>query len=317
MEGFNTTGVRGQIIGQHGLTAAEQRGIMTLEGTEILDLVAQMRAVWQPGVENKQGNYTTKPEWPSAPSSPWIFRSIFPLQQSRSSCPLCFTSLDNKPTNILQGSIFSDVLTETGSPARALQAHLTIVVGMAYYTFLPLFDTSSNASMTVFVSRLMPVSASGYWSVMGILGMHVLICSVLGTLYVLMAEHSLLGNAWAAVAQVANTELAQIIMREGTLSTDSEIAKELRRTGELGTRYQLVRTWDGDGAVLVPISDDLKLPSRLAPYLRAKGQRKKLQRHSKQVSEYELSKGYFGHEEVKEVCSSRSSGISSGIDGEH
>jgi hypothetical protein len=253
---FDTTSIRRQLLTTQYNATFEQRGVLNLSGGEILNDIARRRSKWKPG--NSQELLV---DIFNISTFPWLIESIFPLSISRTYCTYRFRHWDTGGHNdILQSRIFHDILEETGSPALALQGHLTILLSMAYYNWLPLFDASSNASMSVFISRLAPVSTSGYQTVIGIIASHTIVCSIITIMFLRKTKYSSVGNTWSVSAQVVNAEQAQIILQDSTLKSDKEIKKELKGADNLRKRYRIALTDDGEGATIAPVpnKEDLK-----------------------------------------------------------
>ncbi|KAM5350185.1 hypothetical protein ACJ41O_006690 [Fusarium nematophilum] len=102
-----------------------------------------------------------------------------------------------------QIAIFQDILSTTGNPALALQAHYTTLFQVAYYDFLPEFDVAMDSSVVFFVPALMPQRWAGFAAVVAVVGVHFVCVVVSLFLFVSATEYSLLGNAWQVVAQAA------------------------------------------------------------------------------------------------------------------
>ncbi|KAH6620131.1 hypothetical protein C7974DRAFT_226782 [Boeremia exigua] len=147
-------------------------------------------------------------------------------------------------------ALFQDVMKTTRNPALAFQAFFTIVMQMTYYDLLPQFDIASNATYAKSERVEVPAQWIGFGVVMGLLVLHaVLICTAVA-LFLAKTDHSLLGNAWQAVAQVSSSDTLET-MHCASNMTDLEVKRLLRmgsfeendvvlRTGAEGGRSQAV-----------------------------------------------------------------------------
>lgn len=74
--------------------------------------------------------------------------------------------------------IFKDTIEDTGSPARAWQALLTLVFQMAYYDWLPTFDALTNATTSSMIACQTPQHFNGFGVVVLNLAVHLFIFCV-------------------------------------------------------------------------------------------------------------------------------------------
>lgn len=152
--------------------------------------------------------------------------------------------------NIIQATIFNHILQDTDSPALALQAQLTMILRMAYYAWLPLFDTSSDVTTVQTVPRPVPVSTRGFWAVMGILYAHTTLCVIIAAMFLAQTEYSLLGNAWSAFSQVANAkEVRRLLETDLTMAMDREVDQMVK--GGAGRRMAYRVAEDVDGSTML------------------------------------------------------------------
>ncbi|KAF2669898.1 hypothetical protein BT63DRAFT_454080 [Microthyrium microscopicum] len=232
----------GNIRRQLGVTKQpldlDTRGILQLEGKALLKDLAQRREFFQSFNLSSLKGVDEIPElnpnmrWPATLGDNYWTPAIA-FSSGRS-----YTVAD--PNDAVLG-IFNDTLNDTDSPAKALQAVLTVLLGMAYYDPLQFTNYPTSASLTYSESALMPLNQRGLVAVFCIICAHVLICMFVAVEFVRNTKKSYLGNAWQAVAQVSNnTEVARML--EGTdMKTDKEVTCQLNEHGGELRRRNLVR----------------------------------------------------------------------------
>ncbi|KAF2006194.1 hypothetical protein P154DRAFT_559322 [Amniculicola lignicola CBS 123094] len=191
--------------------------------------------------------------------SPWVIESVargMVMNNALHFCMSCHLS-EGGFVSPLHTSIVQDILLDTGSPALALQAFLTAMLRSAYYAGVPMFDININATTTSLVDRLAPVSQQGYWIVIGCLLAHVIVYFTSGIIFFKQTKFSLLDNTWSAFAQIANSKDAEVqsILKDTTLKSDTEIARELKRAGGMRKRYKIVAAADDGGAELALVGE--------------------------------------------------------------
>lgn len=98
-------------------------------------------------------------------------------------------------------NIVQDILSSTRNPALALQTLFTILVQRAYYDHLALYDSADDAIVAFTPSATLPVRWSGYVAVMSIAAVHLLLLSVLTTIFLRATKISRLGDFWNVFAQ--------------------------------------------------------------------------------------------------------------------
>ncbi|KAF2690850.1 hypothetical protein K458DRAFT_382426 [Lentithecium fluviatile CBS 122367] len=258
-EGFDTTEVRKQLAAGLGNATLEERGVFQLSGEDLLKAVAEKHFELSP-LDPSYGinDALSFPVYQQSeiPTLPWVFGAVTTAWHTFTLhfCLYCEPIANEARTaSTLHSSIFNEALQDTGSPAIALQAHLTTVLRQAYYTWLPLFDTSANATTVSYVERLAPVSRRGFLAVMGILATHVLVCGITTYLFLKKTKYSLLGNIWASFAQVTQTEQAQVLLKDGAMRTNKEVLRVLRREGNGKMRYRVAFDRE-EGVTLAPVA---------------------------------------------------------------
>ncbi|KAF2824836.1 hypothetical protein CC86DRAFT_47604 [Ophiobolus disseminans] len=228
---FNTADVRYQLLAR----------AQNLVGADIYTLRLDSEHLLA-GVRNKAKGLNPRLAIPS-----WLFEKIFAQSPgfSRAFCISCDNAIN--PVHV---QVFNDILDETGSPALALQAHISLLVRTAYYTWLPFFNVPGEASAIHTKQRLVPVVGWGFWTVLALASTHFVLCIIITVLFVGHTNHSLLGNAWAAFAQVASTEEAHLLMRDGTLRPDKNVSRMLKETGADKAWYKVGGNLQSDGVRL-------------------------------------------------------------------
>jgi hypothetical protein len=155
-------------------------------------------------------------------------------------------------------AVFQDIIQSTGNPALAFQAMFTTMSQTAYYQALPLFFLDGAATLATSVSYTVPVRWTGYAIVMALLIVHAVLVITAMVLFLSKTNHSLLGNAWQAVAQVSSSDIMDT-MRHASNMTDLEVKRLLRVNG-----------FEDNEVVLKTSSDGGRSP---AVYRRATGER--------------------------------------------
>lgn len=262
--GFDVTNVRQQLGVSPSEELFEERGILALSGEALLKTIDELRAAWVPpknfvaefdGVfdDNDDSRYG---QWFDMPTEPWVVNSVLSrlgYSEQVHFCVICASFGFGTVASPAHTLIFSDMLINTGSPAHALQAFLTIILRSNYYTWLPMANVPGKATIVSSTQHLAPVSSRGYWITMAIVAAHITTCIIITYLFWSRTRHSLVGNIWSSFAQVACTEQVQTILQEGTKRTDKEILSELKKTGELRRRFRIELTKSGDVATLAPM----------------------------------------------------------------
>lgn len=138
-------------------------------------------------------------------------------------------------------ALVQHILSKTNNPALALQALWTILLELAYYDVLPLYNIKSPATYGLAREVLIPVQWNCFAAVMGILGLHLVLLSVALVLFVTRSEMSLLGNAWQAVSQVLSTDTADAV-HHGAMATDDEVKDTFKGSGVAEGRILIAKS---------------------------------------------------------------------------
>ena len=251
---FNTTGVRHQLGAGHSKT---RRGAMRLNGTSLMEDLAERRTKWTPpnttDVREMETDIPGSSTLNDATYS-WVLSKATSQVEGTTQvfCKYCASELR---VNLVQGAIFKDILLDTNSPALALQAYLTTLINMAYYSWLPLFDATAEAVTVQTVSRSLPTSTLGYWAVMAILITHILLCVAITILFARQTKYSLLGNAWSAFCQVASVDNLHQLIQDATLCSDKEVGRRLKAMEK--ETFRVVASGSGVGAALKVVPSEV------------------------------------------------------------
>jgi hypothetical protein len=147
--------------------------------------------------------------------------------------------------NIVQATLFENILTDTGDPSLALQAQLTSLLRMAYYDWVPLFDWNSTQTTTSFVDRQLPASQTGLWIIVGFLAAHFVLVTGVLVWFCRSTKFTLLDNAWQVVAQIHSSETKQLLTDPSvSIATDAQIQEKIQQAGQSHLRLRLRRVND-------------------------------------------------------------------------
>lgn len=151
--------------------------------------------------------------------------------------------------NIVQATLFENILTDTGDPSLALQAQLTSVFRTAYYDSVPLFDWNSRQTTTSFVDRQLPASQTGLWIFVGFVAAHLILVISILVWFCRRTKFTLLDNAWQVVAQIHSSETEQLLTDPSiSMTTDAQVQDKIQQAGESHLRLRLRRV-DNSGRV--------------------------------------------------------------------
>lgn len=270
---FNTTIMRLQLGASNNVTSLQERGILNLNGDQFRALMSNKQSQWSPWVPppnsndyNSSAHYPRPAEDEISPSfetamawfgndsgtRPWILNSRVMTQRSPSTT-LCIYCEADLMADMLLSCLFNDILAETGSPALALQAYHTVTLSRAYYAYLPTFWEYGIVTMSSFSGRLSPKFYRGYWSVVGLIILHCVSCSVITMLFFRKTKYSHLGNSWLAFAQMAQSKSIQEVISGNTLVTDKMIKKRIDRDNYLRRKHRLVPDDIAGNVTLKPV----------------------------------------------------------------
>jgi len=140
--------------------------------------------------------------------------------------------------NAKQSAVFVGTLQETGDPSRALQAHLTVLICMAYMEILPTLTYNDTVFISFFETPLVPTAHTGFWIVIAILCTHLVSILLITIYFSIGTQYSLLDNAWQVLAQAVTAETKDIL-QETTLATDTDVKEWLKKAGRVDDRINL------------------------------------------------------------------------------
>ncbi|RDI79937.1 hypothetical protein Vi05172_g9954 [Venturia inaequalis] len=215
---FNTNMIAKQLgVGkeQHGY---EERGILRLDGDRLMNIIKSARERWW-------GPNSTSDA--SININRWIM-----LQATTYWTPLVAFSSARSYTvanpNKVVYDIFNNTIQDTDSPAKALQAVLTVLLGSAYYDPLPFTNYNSKAWTVKTEFALIPIGSGGLIIVLVISCVHLLLVILVAADFASRSQISLLSNVWQAVAQIAENPVAAEILERADMMTDKEVSKEVK-----------------------------------------------------------------------------------------
>lgn len=142
-------------------------------------------------------------------------------------------------------SVFQDIIQTTLNPALAFQALFTTMSQIAYYQSLPLFNMEALATVRTSETFTVPRHWTGFGIVMGLLVVHAVLVVTAVWIFLAETDHSLLGNAWQAVAQVSSSDTMDTVHHASNM-TDVEV-KRLLRMNSAEDSEVVLRTGLDDG----------------------------------------------------------------------
>ena len=211
---MDTTAIRKQLGVIQSPIDTDERGIINLSAKDILATVEVLRGKWY--LQGYQPFNTS--------TYSWTINTVLSDWSNTAFCLGCAQGY-LRQANIVMVGVFNDTLTETNSPALALQAVLTMALRMSYYDWIPLFDAESGTTMTFFESALIPIYRRGFWAVITIVSIHVVISIIAIIGFITRTQQSLLKNSWQVIAQIAKNQEVSEVLQRAEVATDSEISK--------------------------------------------------------------------------------------------
>jgi hypothetical protein len=251
---YDTLDIRRQLGTMATVEIPENRGIMKLDFSSIQSQILMLRPNWKiPDLLDVHDyNYRAPLDrsdnwfnWFNSSTIPWILGPIWNTLKikegiSAAFCFQCDASAGGITlTDSLQAMMFNDIIEETGSPALALQAYTTTVLRMAYYDYLPLFDTSSQSTSSSFKRLLVPVSSRGYITVLCITVIHCAFMMIITFIFIQRTQCTMLDNSWQAVSQLVTDQVSLDILSNSSMSLDKEVTQWLKEHGKGQTRVRL------------------------------------------------------------------------------
>jgi hypothetical protein len=148
-------------------------------------------------------------------------------------------------------AIFYDALVATGSPARALQAHLTCAIQMNYADLMTRFNARSEATFVHSIEVQIPSRWIGLLVVAAILLVHMILLFWTTAWFLRSNDLTMLGNSWQAVAQVVSYTTNPILW-DSTGKTDKNVNKEIERIGRTKDRVWISKNHETGRNEFVP-----------------------------------------------------------------
>lgn len=145
-------------------------------------------------------------------------------------------------------AIFNDAHSAT-SLEWALSSVITILSMTNYYGQQPAFDRLDNVTTSFFEDVLYPRDHLGLTLLMWALTAHFIVVAVLVILFVQKTRLTLLGNAWSAFVQVAESQEVMEHMAGASVRNDSQVLEALKESQKNRLRARVV--WQGEGAEVV------------------------------------------------------------------
>lgn len=141
-------------------------------------------------------------------------------------------------------AIFTDTMEASGSVAWAMSSLITVLSMTNYYSQLPAFDRLETVDVSFFNNVLYPRNSLGFILLLWALVVHYIIVAIVVVLFVSNTRLTLLGNAWSAFSQMAESaDVKQYVGETGT-KDDSTVLKELKANEKEGLRARLVKRGD-------------------------------------------------------------------------
>ncbi len=258
----STDGVRRQLGATNASLSLENRGILALERTGIDDqLNARDRDI------NLTGALSSGPD-----TVPWgwglISSTLNPARQGlypgNSSAVFALDSQLVQYSNdyylianYVLSMIFQDIIEETQNPALAWQAHMTMLLRMAYYDMMGIFSHDDIQTVILYETASFPQSRRGLATVLFVLIAHLVLVVITVTLFYTSTQYSMVGNAWQATAQTMTADTEAILSKSG-MATDKEIEQMLKRAGKGRVRVRLGNPGEGEGVRLGAVHSGLR-----------------------------------------------------------
>ncbi|KAE9379748.1 hypothetical protein N431DRAFT_478669 [Stipitochalara longipes BDJ] len=256
---FSTDQLQNQLGATIPRNSTISRGVMDLQIEPMLNFVDSMRT----GQNNTPGNpyVVDAGEGPKDFVSSLVWNQFLSFENNAGrqllavACTNCTRNVAGPVSfstgnrildmNIVQATLFENILTDTGDPSLALQAQLTSLLRMAYYDWVPLFDWNSTQTTTSFVDRQLPASQTGLWIIVGFMAAHSIMVTCVLVWFCRSTKFTLLDNAWQVVAQIHSSETEQLLTdRSISIATDTQVQAKIQQAGQSHLRLRLRRVDD-------------------------------------------------------------------------
>ncbi|KAH9234141.1 hypothetical protein K456DRAFT_1834908 [Colletotrichum gloeosporioides 23] len=207
---YDTGAVRRQLGAATSQTETGDRGIMFITAGDmeksIADAFNNTRTIKEEGM--------TEDMW---------FLSSFDVDGAVNFCSgtVCHAS---QSVDMVYADLFNTIISETNSPARALQAVNFVMARMAYYDMLPSFTLEKSEETTIRTMKMtiVPTRYGGYLAVMGILAAFFILFIIISVLFS-TTKFSLLDNAWHTIAQMSESAEISGMLSRAKAMTDAEV----------------------------------------------------------------------------------------------
>lgn len=153
---------------------------------------------------------------------------IAPVNNSWAWCTACGRTLAKNdvnpvlPVSAALSSIFQSSIQQSGSTAKALQAALTVVNMMQYYSRMNQFDIVSPSNTTLIEQQLQPVEKSGLIAATTGLIFHLLVVAAITIIFLLGTNLSFIGESWHTIAQLQSRDIITVL-QEANMMRDHEV----------------------------------------------------------------------------------------------
>jgi hypothetical protein len=157
---------------------------------------------------------------------------------------------ESPPTRIISAdpalaAIFTGAIRAGFSVEWALSSLITVLSMTNYYSQQAAFDRVDTVAVSFFENVLYPRSYTGLTILVWTLVAHFALLTWLVVLFVTNTRITLLGNAWSAFAQVAESQGVKEYIAGASLTDDSTLLNQMRGSGKGDLRARLVRKGDG------------------------------------------------------------------------
>jgi hypothetical protein len=159
-------------------------------------------------------------------------------------------NFDSPPTQIISAdpalaAIFTGAIEYGFSVEWALSSLITVLSMTNYYGQQAAFDRVDTVDVSFFENVLYPRNYIGLTIMMWTLVAHFALFTLLVVLFITKTRLTLLGNAWSAFAQVAESHEVRQYVAGASLTNDSTLLKRLRKSGKGDLRARVVERGEG------------------------------------------------------------------------
>jgi hypothetical protein len=141
-------------------------------------------------------------------------------------------------------AVFTDTMAASDSVAWAVSSLITVLSMTNYYSQLPAFDRLETVDVSFFSNVLYPRNSLGFILLLWALVAHHIIVATIVVLFVSKTRLTLLGNAWSAFSQMADSTDVKEYVGDAGSKDDSTVLTGLRSKEKEGLRARLVRRGD-------------------------------------------------------------------------